>query len=158
VGGLAPATTYHFRIKATNQFGQVAFGPDTTFTTAPAPPPEAPAEGGATAPEAGAGGVAEAGAPSQPLADTAAPVCATKLVRARRRGRATLSGRCGEAATLRVRIAGRLVATARVRAGTFRRTVRVGTLRPGRRIVRVVARDAAGNVAAAVRLALRRRA
>jgi hypothetical protein len=40
---LTPATTYHVRFVAANDDG-VTFGPDTTFTTAPAPaPPAAPA-------------------------------------------------------------------------------------------------------------------
>jgi hypothetical protein len=159
VGGLAPTTTYHFRIKATNQFGQVAYGPDRTFTTAatlpPAPPAESPADPGTTPPPTGT--VDPGGAVVAPAADRAAPRCTAKLVRTLRRGRATLSGRCSEAATLRVTIAGRLAAKVRVPAGTFRRTIKVGTLRPGRRIVRIVARDVAGNSAAALRLALKPR-
>jgi hypothetical protein len=42
VTGLSPATTYHFRVVATNPFG-TSFGPDASFTTSPsnavAPPP-----------------------------------------------------------------------------------------------------------------------
>lgn len=37
VRGLAPSTTYHFRIVATNSIG-TSYGPDETFTTAPPPP------------------------------------------------------------------------------------------------------------------------
>ena len=37
LGGLAPATTYHFRVVAANKFGSTA-GVDQTFTTAEAPP------------------------------------------------------------------------------------------------------------------------
>jgi hypothetical protein len=45
LGGLAPGTTYHVRAVATNG-SDTTFGPDSTFTTAPAPtqsqPPEVP--------------------------------------------------------------------------------------------------------------------
>lgn len=153
--GLAPGTTYHFRARAWNEFGQEVHGPDRTFTTAPAP--EAPAGDGTTVPDSAPGGAAGPGAPVVPAADRAAPACTLKLVSARRRGRSLLSGRCSEAATLRVTVAGRREATVKVPAGSFRRTLRTGTLRPGRRIVRIVARDGAGNAAAAIRLALRRR-
>jgi streptogramin lyase len=38
IGSLAPGTTYHYRIVASNANGQ-SYGADETFTTAPAPPP-----------------------------------------------------------------------------------------------------------------------
>ena len=38
LGGLAPATTYHYRLVASNANG-TTYGSDGTFTTAPAPPP-----------------------------------------------------------------------------------------------------------------------
>jgi hypothetical protein len=45
IGGLAPGTTYHFRLVAENS-GGVTFGGDRTFTTAaPGEPPEPPAQG-----------------------------------------------------------------------------------------------------------------
>ena len=39
LAGLAPSTTYHYRIVARNQFGTVAAGADMTFTTSASGPP-----------------------------------------------------------------------------------------------------------------------
>jgi hypothetical protein len=41
IAGLAPSTTYHYRIVATDALGLVATGADATFTTPPPPPPVA---------------------------------------------------------------------------------------------------------------------
>jgi streptogramin lyase len=43
LSGLEPGTTYHYRALATNASG-TTYGPDTTFTTAAAPPAEPPSE------------------------------------------------------------------------------------------------------------------
>lgn len=40
IAGLQPATTYHYRLLASNQYG-TSEGPDETFTTSPATPPTA---------------------------------------------------------------------------------------------------------------------
>lgn len=155
VDGLTPGTTYHFRIKVTNEYGQVTEGEDGTFTT-----PDlavVPTGGETTGGETTGGGAAGGPGGSAPQADRTAPACTVKLRRARRRGRAILSGRCSEASVLRVAVRGKRVAELRVKAGTFKRTVRIGVLRPGRRAVRVVARDLLGNAAPAARLALPKR-
>lgn len=39
--GLQPSTTYHYRLLAINEHEQVGVGPEATFTTAPAPVPQA---------------------------------------------------------------------------------------------------------------------
>jgi hypothetical protein len=57
VSGLAPATTYHYRVVASNAAG-VAYGGDQTFTTAPAGAagtPGTPGTPGSSTPSAGAG-------------------------------------------------------------------------------------------------------
>jgi hypothetical protein len=41
ISGLQPATTYHYRVVATNAFGQVARGEDMSFKTSAAPAPAA---------------------------------------------------------------------------------------------------------------------
>jgi hypothetical protein len=160
VEGLEPGTTYHFRTRLTNEFGQETVGPDAQFTTAAAPVGEQPAEPAET-PGGPVGGEATPPAATQPsggpTADRTAPSCRLRLVRARRRGRSVLSGRCSEAAVLRITIRGRRLAAVKVPAGAFRRTLRTRALRPGRSVVRITARDTAGNAAAPLRLALRRR-
>jgi hypothetical protein len=42
IAGLAPNTTYHYRIVATDGIGFTTIGPDVGFTTPPAPPPPTP--------------------------------------------------------------------------------------------------------------------
>jgi hypothetical protein len=79
VGGLEPATTYHYRLIAENAAG-VSRGPDRTFTTAavelPVPPPSAPpAESPPAVPPIGpiAAPVPAPPAPPAPAAPAAAP-------------------------------------------------------------------------------------
>jgi hypothetical protein len=77
LGGLAPGTTYHFRLVATNRAG-VGYGADRTFTTpgapaaAPAEPGTAPAPADQPAPPAPAPGDPSA-APAPAPADEPAP-------------------------------------------------------------------------------------
>jgi hypothetical protein len=151
VAGLAPQTTYHFRIRVTNQFGQVAVGEDRTFTT-PAAPVATTGDGGG-----GSGDKPSGETPPPPVVpeqDRTAPACSVKLRPAKRPGRATLSGRCSEDSLLRVAVRGKHVVELRVKRGSFSRVVKTGVLRPGRKAVRVVARDLSGNVAQAAKLAL----
>jgi hypothetical protein len=72
--GLAPATTYHFRVKASNKEGVVT-GADRSFTTAPTPAAAAPGEGGGDPP------VAQAPAPTLGEAVVVAPAAGTVLVK-----------------------------------------------------------------------------
>ncbi len=39
VNGLTPATTYHYRVRGTDAYGNAGVGPDGTFTTPAVPPP-----------------------------------------------------------------------------------------------------------------------
>jgi hypothetical protein len=83
--------------------------------------------------------------------DRVAPRC--RGLRVRRRGRSVVvSGRCDEAATLRIRV-GRRSKRVAVPAGAFRTAVR---LRARRRRARITATDATGNVAAPVTVRVRR--
>ncbi len=49
ITGLQPATTYHFRVVATNALNQTTFGPDETFTTLPPVSIESESSSGVTA-------------------------------------------------------------------------------------------------------------
>ena len=145
LSGLAPLTTYHYRVLADNAWGSAA-GDDATFTT-PAAPPPLPL-------------IATPAAPRPPAGVGSALLA---WLHVDLRGGAHLRIRLGAAASLTVRIArlGARRSTRWLRPGTLVAGVHdivLPPLRPGRYRLTVVARSAAGASSARVRvLRVRRR-
>ena len=83
IDGLAPSTTYHFRVKATNKEG-VASGADRSFTTAPAPASNGATAGGgdSTGGTAGGGETTQDAQPTLGTAVVVAPAAGTVAVKA----------------------------------------------------------------------------
>ena len=135
VGGLAPATTYHYRVVASNAGGTVA-GEDRRFTT-----------------QAGTG---SSGVAPVILSASLRP----KRFAVKRKKGTTFSYRLSEAATVTVTIKRRGMRAKRFRvasaAGTnkHRFSGRIGRkrLKPGRYVATLIARDVAGNASKPKRL------
>ena len=150
LSGLAPATTYHYRLVATNGDG-TSNGADQTFTTAELPPTGGGESGGSTAPDTPA-------APSGDSAvrDTTAPKLRSAALKPLKlRKRALLRFSLSEAAKVTITIQSlklkRRVGSITVSAiaGANRKTIarKIGKrrLNPGRYRMTLVAVDAAGN-------------
>ncbi|MFL5883964.1 MAG: hypothetical protein ACJ77M_02740, partial [Thermoleophilaceae bacterium] len=100
LAGLAPSTTYHYRLVAHSHAGD-SFGSDRTFTTAPAPPPPPPAEA-AGSPSA-TGSLPGAGVVTAPLTLTSAMSRVQTLAALLRRGLQVRVG-CSLACTVKVEV------------------------------------------------------
>jgi streptogramin lyase len=130
VSGLAPATTYHYRVVAVSAAG-AAYGPDQTFTTAAAPsggtplPPTDPGTGTGTNP--GGTSLPPAGRPVLGRSVTVAPASGTVLVRLPgsdaylplTAGSTIPVGATVDAGAGRVRLANVNPSTGKVERGTF---------------------------------------
>lgn len=171
VGGLAPGTTYHYRVVAQSDAGR-SVGADTTFTTAPVPgvvpttpPPGAP-DGTAGPSPSGPltpGGGSPPGLPTPPRATPRDPGLRV-TVPARTRGpRTTLTVRSAAAAVgtlgVTVRRGGRAARVRRVSARGGTTAYRLSALRPGTYVVRVrfVGRDGWATRSVRTRLRVSRR-
>jgi thermitase len=147
VSGLAPSTTYHYRLVALR--GSVAFpGADVTFTTpaSPAPPPGTTPQspGGAPAPSTPAG-PANPGGAAAPV-ETPARIASAAKAACRRAGRAltcTVTARGKGRVQLQLRKGSRTLARGSGRIG---RTIRLSRrVKPGRYRLRVAITDAASG-------------
>ncbi|MDO8187848.1 M36 family metallopeptidase [Conexibacter sp. JD483] len=124
LSGLAPSTTYHYRVEAIRDGALAVAGEDRTFTTAAAiviPPPSDGGGGGGGGGPTPPGGQPPAGPPA---GDTTAPSVtrpAVALARAARRGaaarrRATVRFTLGEAATVTALVTSRAAGITRGKA------------------------------------------